>query len=206
MKDFLLNSAEAVQGAQESTLTYIIEFAILAILVVALWRLFVKAGEPGWKAIVPILNIYTLCLLSTGSGCLLIILMCIPGINIIAGLIVSWNLAKSFGRGELFAIGIFFLPAIFIPILAFSDSSYIGPRGVRIFSDFGGYNQYQGFGNYSNSQSGGSYQNYQGYGSSNGNSYGKPYGSQNSEFDVDIDDFDEKDAKTVDFEVEQDNK
>lgn len=193
MQDLLLNSAEAIQQTQESVGASAVQFVISVIMIVALWRLFVKAGEPGWKSLIPLYNLYTLFMLSTGGGCLLLILMCIPGINLIAWAIVGWNLAKSYGRSEAFGVGIILIPVIFIPILAFSDSGYIGPRGFSMFNGFGGYSQYQGSGGFNNSQSNGTYQ---GCGSSNVN--------RNSDFDVDVDDFDEKDAKTVDFEVESD--
>ena len=103
----------------------VIYLVLLVLFVAAAWMIFAKAGEAGWKAIIPIWN--TLVLLKiVGRSWWWIILMLIPFVNIIIWLIVSLDLAKSFGRGSGFGVGLFFLPFIFGPILGFGSSTYRG--------------------------------------------------------------------------------
>jgi hypothetical protein len=103
-----------------------IAFAIL--MIAAMWKVFVKAGQPGWASIVPIYNI--ICLLNiTGKPTWWIVLFLLPVANIIAAILVVVALAKSFGKGTGFAMGLLFLGFIFFPILGFGDARYIGPVG-----------------------------------------------------------------------------
>jgi uncharacterized protein DUF5684 len=103
-----------------------IAFAIL--MIAAMWKVFVKAGQPGWASIVPIYNI--ICLLNiTGKPTWWIVLFLLPVANIIAAILVVVALAKSFGKSTGFAMGLLFLGFIFFPILGFGDARYIGPVG-----------------------------------------------------------------------------
>lgn len=104
----------------------IIYLGIFALVVAGWWMIFTKAGEDGWKAIIPIWN--TLILLKIiGREWWWILLMLIPIVNIVVWVLVSLGLAKSFGRGTGFAIGLIFLPFIFAPILGFGSDTYRGP-------------------------------------------------------------------------------
>ncbi len=99
----------------------------VSILVLAsVWKVYTKAGQPGWAAIVPIYNLYVLLQIVGRPGWWLL-LMFIPIINIIVALIVYLDLAKSFDRSSLFGLGLFFLGFIFYPILGFGDARYRGP-------------------------------------------------------------------------------
>jgi hypothetical protein len=99
---------------------------ILAILVIAgLWKIFVKAGQPGWASIIPIYNTYILCKI-VGKPGWWVILLFIPFVNLIIAIILMVELAKSFGKGIGFAIGMLLLGFIFIPILGFGDATYQG--------------------------------------------------------------------------------
>ena len=101
-------------------------YLILCILVLAsYWKVFIKAGEPGWSVLVPIYNLIIL-LKIVGRPAWWLILMIIPIVGFVITLIVYIDLAKKFGKETGFAIGMFFLPFIFIPILAFSDAQYVG--------------------------------------------------------------------------------
>jgi hypothetical protein len=55
--------------------------------------------------------------------------MCIPLVNIAVYVYVYYLLAKSFGKSEVFTIGLLLLSPIFFPILAFGDAEYEGPAG-----------------------------------------------------------------------------
>jgi len=90
---------------------------------------FAKAGQPGWAAIVPIYNAVVL-LQITGRPLWWIILFMIPLANIIVGILVAVDLAKSFGQSTGFALGLVFLGFIFFPILGFGSARYLGPAAA----------------------------------------------------------------------------
>ncbi len=90
-----------------------------------MWRIFEKAGQPGWAAIIPIYNVYIMLKIAKRPGWWLI-LMFIPLINIIIGIIVTIDIANNFEKDTGFAIGLILLGFIFWPILAFDSSTYIG--------------------------------------------------------------------------------
>jgi len=112
-------AAAAVGGG----LGLFIGLVIAIIYIAAMWKIFVKAGEPGWAAIIPIYNIIVL-LKIVGRPLWWIILYIIPLVNFIAHIIVSIDLARKFGKGTGFGLGLAFLGIIFYPILAFGDSTY----------------------------------------------------------------------------------
>lgn len=107
----------------------IIALIISVISVISMWKLFSKADESGWKAIVPILNIYTMFKIvwDTNAG-LMTILSFIPGVNFIIYLIMLFKMAKAFDKGIGFFLLLLFLYPIGLPILAFGNSDYIGPQ------------------------------------------------------------------------------
>jgi hypothetical protein len=101
--------------------------AIVVVLVAAMWKVFEKAGQPGWAAIVPIYNIYILLQIVGKPGWWLVLFL-IPLVNLIIIFIVYIGLAHSFGKSTGFGIGLVFLGIIFFPILGFGDAEYIGPQ------------------------------------------------------------------------------
>ena len=106
----------------------IIYLAIIVLLIASMWTIFSKAGKPGWASIVPIYNLIVL-LEVVGKPWWWILLMLIPIVNIIILIIVYHNLSLSFGKGGGFTVGLILLGVIFLPILAFSDATYVGPGG-----------------------------------------------------------------------------
>ena len=93
------------------------------------WRIYEKAGKPGWAAIIPIYN--TLILLEiVGKPWWWILLMLIPGVNLVIAIWMLNLLSLSFGKGIGFTLGLIFLSFIFYPILAFSNAEYKGPAGA----------------------------------------------------------------------------
>ena len=95
------------------------------ILIIAMWKVFTKAGQPGWAAIIPIYNIYILCKVAGRPGWW-VILMLIPFVNFIIAIILCIDIAKNFGKGAGFGIGLAFLGFIFFPILGFGSATYQG--------------------------------------------------------------------------------
>ncbi len=103
-------------------------FAVL--IIVGMWRMFVKAGQPGWAAIIPIYNIYVLLQIVGRPGWWLILFL-IPFVNIVIGLLISIDLAKSFGKSAAWGIVLLFIfNAIGYLILGFSDAQYKGPAAA----------------------------------------------------------------------------
>jgi hypothetical protein len=110
--------------------TFNIIFIVLAIaVIVAWWQIFVKAGEKGWKAIIPIYN-WLVMLKIVGRPWWWLILLFIPLVNIVVLFIVFIDLSRSFGHGVGFGIGLVLLSFIFALILGFGSDTYRGPGGV----------------------------------------------------------------------------
>ena len=116
------------------------------------WKMFEKAGEPGWKSFIPVYNEYTVYKFSWNTMLFWLNLICVVlsrllGNNdmgllvLIAGVLnllsavlyigISYKLAQSFGQGVAFTIGLIILRPVFILILGFGSAEYIGPEGNR---------------------------------------------------------------------------
>lgn len=126
MNDMYMNQP---QGPSTGLLFVYLVFIIVYI--AGLWKIFVKAGKPGWAAIVPIYNIIVL-LEIVGKPVWWIILYLIPVVNVIFGVWTVNLLSKSFGKSEGFTIGLLFLGIIFYPMLGFGDAEYEGPAGAPV--------------------------------------------------------------------------
>jgi ABC-type sulfate transport system permease subunit len=98
--------------------------AFLAFMMTSMWRVFVKAGQPGWAALIPIYN-FVIILRIIRKPFWLVILAFIPYVNVVLSIIVAYELSKSFGKGIGFVFGLVFLPFIFYPILGFGSAAYI---------------------------------------------------------------------------------
>jgi len=107
----------------------IIQLAVVAFFVWVFWRIFEKAGKPGWAAIIPIYNVIVM-LEIVGRPWWWIILFFIPLVNIVVGFMVALDMSRSFGHDLAFALGLFFLGFVFYPILAFGGDSYQGPAAA----------------------------------------------------------------------------
>jgi hypothetical protein len=94
-------------------------------MIAAMWKVFSKAGQPGWAVIIPIYNIYIMCKVAGRPGWW-VLLMFIPLVNLIIAIILNIDIAKNFGQGVGFGIGLIILPFIFLPILGFGSAQYQG--------------------------------------------------------------------------------
>ena len=101
-------------------------FAIFCL--IALWAIFEKSFEPGWGALIPIYNNYLYFKITWGNGWYFLLLL-IPFVNVIIAIITTFKLARSFGKSFWFGLGLLFLSAIFMGILAFGKPRYIGVPG-----------------------------------------------------------------------------
>jgi len=110
---------ESRQQARVWGLKFILIVLICSLLiVVSMWFVFAKAGEPGWKSLVPFYNIYILMLIAGKPGWWFFLLL-IPLVGAAVYLMAILALAERFGKGALFGIGLTFLPMFFFPLLAF---------------------------------------------------------------------------------------
>jgi len=90
------------------------------------WKIFTKAGKPGWACIIPFYNYIVACEI-VGKPVWWFLLMICPCINFIFLIWVLNLLCKSFGKSEGFTVGMLFLNPIFACILGFGDAVYLGP-------------------------------------------------------------------------------
>ena len=104
---------------------FLIALVVVVFMVAAMWRVFTKAGQPGWGCLVPFYNVYLMLEIAGKPGWWLIFFF-IPVINFVVQIVMMIDIAKNFGRGGWFAAGLIFLPIIFFPVLAFGESVYIG--------------------------------------------------------------------------------
>ena len=109
-----------------SMLIVLIQVVIAIVSIVSLWKVFVKAGLPGWGAVVPFYNLYLLLKIAGKPGWWLILFF-VPIVNLVIAFLAMLALAKAFGKGTGFAVGLYFLGFIFFPMLAFDDSAYSPP-------------------------------------------------------------------------------
>lgn len=106
-----------------STLPLIVTLVITLIAIVGWWKLFSKAGYPGFLALIPLVNVVVYIMVG-GRPWWWIILMLIPFINIIILFLVHLSVAERYGQGVLYAFGLFFLMPVFAIILGFGPFEY----------------------------------------------------------------------------------
>jgi hypothetical protein len=120
----------------------IVWLCIVILMIAAQWKVFVKAGQPGWACIIPIYNIYIMTRIGGKPG--IWTLWCIiPFVNIIFMIWLMNMISKSFGKDEGFTVGLILLGIVFWPILGFGNAQYLGPYG-----DKAAFQAYQGKGKF----------------------------------------------------------
>jgi hypothetical protein len=104
--------------------TYAILVLVIAvIMIVANWKIYTKAGKPGWASIVPFYNMYVMYEIAGMNGWMFLLTF-IPIVNIVIQIMLYLNLAKKFGKSTGFAIGLILLNPIFLLLLAFGNAEY----------------------------------------------------------------------------------
>jgi len=99
---------------------------IVIVSIITTWKIFTKAGVEGWKSIIPIYGHYCLFEIAFGNGWWFLIAW-IPGVG---SILLRLKLAKAFGKGIGFAIGLILLPFIFQLLLGFGSAEYEGPASI----------------------------------------------------------------------------
>jgi uncharacterized membrane protein YhaH (DUF805 family) len=124
-----MSAALLASSAAGAFIGFIVYVAVIVFEIAALWKVFTKAGHPGWAAIIPFYNVYVILKIVGRPGWWLVLFI-IPFVNIVIWIIVAIDLAKSFAKSTGFAIGLIFLDFIFIPILGFGSAEYAGPAAI----------------------------------------------------------------------------
>lgn len=117
---------------------WVFVMVLVVIMLVAMWKLFVKAGKPGWAAIVPIYNIYIL-LEIVGRPAWWLVLVFAGMIPVVGGLlalafsiVLALDTARAYGKDTTFGILLAFVPFVGYPMLAFGNNPYVGPKPVEL--------------------------------------------------------------------------
>jgi hypothetical protein len=123
------DSAAAAGGGAFATVLYLI---ILVVAIVAMWKLFVKAGEPGWASIIPLYNTYTLVKIA-GFNPLLFLLFLVPIVNVVFAIYVMIKIGEAFGKTVGWSV-IFLVILSFIGMLmlGFGSETYHKPASVPV--------------------------------------------------------------------------
>lgn len=103
---------------------WVLFMALSILMIISLWKIFKKAGKPGWASIIPIYNIYIMCEIAEKEWWY-VLLSCVPFANIYAMIVLYNGMAKRFGKSGGFVAGMILLPVIFFPILAFGKDAAI---------------------------------------------------------------------------------
>lgn len=106
---------------------YLFFLAFMVLVLVGYWKIFTKAGKPGWACLIPFYSQYCQFEIAWGNGWLFLLTL-IPCVYFVVMIIYSIKLAKAFGQGTGFGLGLFFLSPIFSLILGFGNAQYIGPQ------------------------------------------------------------------------------
>ncbi|MGA2371798.1 MAG: DUF5684 domain-containing protein [Candidatus Korobacteraceae bacterium] len=126
----LQNNANGVLGSLFGGVMLFVWLAIFVVVIAAGWKVFEKAGQPGWAIIIPIFNIYIMLKIVGRPGWWLVLYF-IPVINVVIAVIISMDMAKSFGQSAVFGIVLLFLLCgIGYLILAFGSARYLGPAAA----------------------------------------------------------------------------
>ncbi|MBU0468696.1 MAG: signal peptidase I [Candidatus Omnitrophica bacterium] len=116
---------------------FLIAILFLLVILAANWRIYSKAGHPGWASIVPIYNIYIMVKIAGKPGWWMI-LMFIPVVSIIIFIVINIGIAEKFGKGIGYGLGLTLLPLIFVPLLGFGSAQYISNKVVNPFTNKAG--------------------------------------------------------------------
>jgi len=120
---FFLAQETEYQPPQVSPVVWVIDVVLTVLMIAAFWKIFAKAGQPGWAAIIPIFNWIVWCKVAGRPLWWIVLLfICFPVVYII----LCIDTAKVFGKGGGFAVGLIFLPFIFFPVLGFGSAQYQG--------------------------------------------------------------------------------
>ncbi|RAL21295.1 signal peptidase I [Lujinxingia litoralis] len=110
-------------------LIFLVSMLVSLVMIAAVWKIYTKAGEPGWASIVPVYNSIVLAKIA-GKEPWWGLLLYVPFINLVAMVILCIGLAHAFGKDTLWGLGLIFFGFIFFPLLGFGSATYQGERAA----------------------------------------------------------------------------
>lgn len=123
-------AANSMASLIVSLIMALIATAVLAIVIVSMWKVFKKAGQPGWAALIPIYNTYIVIKIADKPVWWLLLLF-IPYVNIVFLFLIVVGVAKAFGKSGVFGVFMLgFFGFIGYPMLAFGDAQYQGVQSA----------------------------------------------------------------------------
>ena len=123
-----LAMGSGAEGGTAGMIIMVVWLVVCLTVLAGIWKTFTKAGQPGWGVLVPIYNFYLMTKIAQRPAWWLI-LMFVPVVNLIVAVVLSMDIAKHFGKGSGFGVGLAFLGFVFYPILGFSSAQYDGGHG-----------------------------------------------------------------------------
>lgn len=108
----------------------VLYLAVIALMLVSMWKIFTKAGKPGWAVLIPIYDILIMLEIAGKPWWWLLLIMLVPFANIVFAIWMVNLIALSFGKTSGFTVGLLLLPFIFWPILGLGSAKYEGPAGA----------------------------------------------------------------------------
>lgn len=124
-------SDAAAPSAAGGAVGGIVGLLVAVVMVAAMWKVFTKAGQPGWASLVPLYN-FLVMLKIIGKPSWYIVLAFVPLANFYLFITLAFGMAKAFGKSTGFGVGLLLLGPVFYPMLAFGDATYQGPDGKSL--------------------------------------------------------------------------
>ena len=123
----LLGGAAALFGGT----MLLVWLAVIVVCIIGMWKVFTKAGQPGWAVLIPIYNMYILLKIAGRPGWWLLLFF-IPFVNLAMAIVVAIDVAKAFGQSAVFGVILLFLLAgIGYLVLGFGNYRYVGPAAAN---------------------------------------------------------------------------
>ncbi len=123
------STSSAASSSLNAGLLFIVAAALcvfIVVVIMAMWKVFTKAGRPGWASLIPLYNSYVLLKIINRPGWWLILLF-IPIVNFILSIVIALDLAKVFGKSQIFGlVALWLFGGIGYLILGFGNAQYIG--------------------------------------------------------------------------------
>ncbi|GGK84344.1 DUF5684 domain-containing protein [Haloarcula sebkhae] len=118
-----LQSSDIIGAPVGSAVVLLFLFVLIAVRTAGMWAVFSKSGHAGWKAIIPIYNLYVMLQIGEQAWWWLLLTF-VPVVNLYAVYKIHAGVARAFGRGIGFGLGLAFLDVLFFPLVGFGDYQY----------------------------------------------------------------------------------
>lgn len=125
----LVSVLSPLQASTPGGVEIAIQLLIALVQVAGIWAVFSKAGHAGWKALIPLYNLYIMLKIGDNAWWWLVLLF-VPIVNLYAVYRINAGVGRAFGKGTLFGLGLTFLGFLFYPVLGFGDYEYKKPTGM----------------------------------------------------------------------------